>query len=514
MCKVSVIIPCYNQGHWLKEAIDSALMQDIPQEDLEVIVLDDGSTNPVTQRILKKIDHSRVQVYRQKNQGLAAARNTAIEKAKGRYILPLDSDDRIHHSYIKKAMSVLENQPDVGIVYCLAEWFGEKQGLWEVPEYAFPEILIQPQIFASALYRKADWEAVGGYKTDMIYGWEDYEFWLSLIERGLQVHRIEEVLFSYRQTEGSMAGLDRAKMLYSFKKLYEHHPKLYQDHISVLFDAVIETNPYRHFHDSRDTFQLYIPSKEGYLAENALEQHYPTGVWSRVHFIVRHDLSNTNLPIRIDPGSKLGVYDIASIKVKEVTTGNSILVAQKNEEFEKTALAGDAIRLAHARFLRVLNIGNDPYFYLPELPEKSLKGSPVELEFWVYRHPGLSVLKDSFSIHHLQADQLATVQDLKAQISRLSTVESEQALTIRELNGDIKLQKSEIHNLQGTAKSIQAELITLQTQHHQLAERNQKLEEDLAKQMGEKAALESELKALREKNDSTSSPKLKKRKFF
>jgi hypothetical protein len=93
MPEVSVIIPCYNQGQYLHEAIDSVLAQTFT--DLEIIVVDDGSTDPATREILDTLNRTNTWLLRRKNGGLAAARNSGISTASGRYILPLDCDDRI-----------------------------------------------------------------------------------------------------------------------------------------------------------------------------------------------------------------------------------------------------------------------------------------------------------------------------------------------------------------------------------------------------------------------------------
>ena len=79
-------------------------------------------------------------------------------------------------------VQILDDNENMGIVYCEAELFGITSGKWDLPKYKFPNILFNNVIFCSAFFRKQDWEFVGGYKVIMKYGWEDYEFWLSLIE--------------------------------------------------------------------------------------------------------------------------------------------------------------------------------------------------------------------------------------------------------------------------------------------------------------------------------------------
>jgi len=176
---VTVVVPCYNQGVYLAESIGSVLAQTI--EDVEILIVNDGSTDPETIDILNTCDYPRTRVIHTTNQGLPAARNNGIREAKGRYILPLDADDRIAPSYLEKAVRILDENPGIGIVYGHAVFFGAVEKPWSLPEFSLQEMMIDKILYCSCVFRKADWEAVGGYRTDMVYGWEDYDFWFSLI---------------------------------------------------------------------------------------------------------------------------------------------------------------------------------------------------------------------------------------------------------------------------------------------------------------------------------------------
>lgn len=239
MATVSVIIPCYNQGAFIDEALDSVLAQTF--DDLEIVVVNDGSTDPLTIAKLQGLSRPRTRVLHTPNRGLPAARNAGIAAASGRYILPLDADDRIAPAYIEKAVAVLDAGPDVGVVYCRAELFGDRRGEWGLPEYQFPDVLFSPRIFAAALFRRADWEDAGGYSDLFRGGWEDYDFWLSLIGRGRRVVRLPEALFYYRQLAGSMArGMDDAYRVKAFRLLFERHRKLYESHIGEALHRAFE----------------------------------------------------------------------------------------------------------------------------------------------------------------------------------------------------------------------------------------------------------------------------------
>ena len=92
MMKVSVIIPCYNQGQYIEEAVKSVLAQ--TYQNFEIIIVNDGSTDEFTNKLLSDYDKQKTKVLHTDNQGLASARNNGIKVAKGKYILPLDADER------------------------------------------------------------------------------------------------------------------------------------------------------------------------------------------------------------------------------------------------------------------------------------------------------------------------------------------------------------------------------------------------------------------------------------
>jgi glycosyltransferase involved in cell wall biosynthesis len=239
MPKVSVIIPCFNQAHFIDDAIQSVFAQ--TYHDFEIVIVNDGSTNPETYQILKPYNGPRVRIVHTSNQGLASARNTGISHATGTYILPVDADDKISPSYMEKAVSILDSKPQVGIVYCQAEFFGEREGRWELPEYSFPDILVGNVIFCSGFYRKSEWEQVKGYNPNMKYGWADFDFWLSLIELGKEVYCIPEPLFMYRQRAGSMnKSVTNEQLVYLYTQLFRNHAALYSEHISVVFRRIVD----------------------------------------------------------------------------------------------------------------------------------------------------------------------------------------------------------------------------------------------------------------------------------
>jgi len=235
--KVSVVIPCFNHGEYLNEAVDSVLAQTF--EDFEIIIVNDGSTDEQTNKVLAEYNRPKTRVIHTANHGLATARNTAIGEARGDYILPLDADDKIGPRYMERAVEVLDRDKQVGIVYCEAETFGEISVKCELPPFSFPEFLLTSMFFCSAFFRMEDYRKTKGYNPNMIYGGEDYDFWLSIFELGRTVHRLPETMFYYRQRSDSMVHrMTREQRIAAMVQRFENHRELYLANMDYVFSCI------------------------------------------------------------------------------------------------------------------------------------------------------------------------------------------------------------------------------------------------------------------------------------
>lgn len=237
LSKVSVIIPCFNAGATLVEAVESALAQ--THANLEVIVVDDGSTDAETRKILDHASWPRTRVIRQENGGPAAARNAAIEVSSGEFILPLDADDTIEPSYVEKAVAAMLANPNVGIVYCKARKFGAQTGPWHLPPYTLRELVIDNVIFVTSLFRRSDWQRVGGFNQSLRSGVEDYEFWVKIVGSGRDVVQLDDYLFNYRIQHSSRTSgftADRAAVVATYASIFRENIDFYAKHAEYLFE--------------------------------------------------------------------------------------------------------------------------------------------------------------------------------------------------------------------------------------------------------------------------------------
>jgi glycosyltransferase involved in cell wall biosynthesis len=203
--RVSIVIPCFNHGRFLREAIAS--VEQCDRDSYELIIVNDGSTDAETGKVIGDLQAAGYHVINQDNQGLAAARNAGIRVAKGAYILPLDADNRIKPDYIYKATHILDSNPEVAVAYGKPEYFGDpvELPLKPVTEFDVIQLLDGNFIDACAVFRKSAWEKCGGYDMSMpAPGLEDWDLWLSMSARGYRFYFINEVLFDYRVRHESM----------------------------------------------------------------------------------------------------------------------------------------------------------------------------------------------------------------------------------------------------------------------------------------------------------------------
>jgi glycosyltransferase involved in cell wall biosynthesis len=240
--RISVLVPCFNQGDFLLEALESVRAQ--TYRDFEIIVVDDGSTEPHTIEILSRLSGDDITVLRTENRGLPAARNVAAQRATGAFFCALDADDRLAPEWFERATAVLDARPDVAFVSHWLETFGDEHWTWRPERCDLEALLARNTVNGAALVRREAFESARGYDESMRTGCEDWDLWLRLVERGYQGAIVPEVLFHYRRREGSMSRvmLDEAAYRAPLQRLVEKHADGYRAHlVDVLAAKQVET---------------------------------------------------------------------------------------------------------------------------------------------------------------------------------------------------------------------------------------------------------------------------------
>lgn len=226
--RVSVIVPAYGVAHLLSEALDSLLAQTMA--DWECIVIDDGAPDDVAGAVAPYLSDPRFRFLATANQGVSAARNTAIAASRAPLIALLDGDDRFRPGYLAATVTVLETDPAARLVTCNALIFGavprerlcfnERQGKSDGVHGSLADVLDRSfGVYIGTTFRRADFDAVNGFDTSMAQS-EDFDLWVRLVQLGGNAHYVDAVLGEYRVRPNS-ASAHAGRMLMGNIRVYE-----------------------------------------------------------------------------------------------------------------------------------------------------------------------------------------------------------------------------------------------------------------------------------------------------
>ncbi|MDA0171291.1 glycosyltransferase family 2 protein [Solirubrobacter taibaiensis] len=195
---MAVIVPCFNAGRLILETIES--LQE--PEPLELIVVDDRSDDAETQQALAELEARGVRVIRgMENRGAAAARTTGLNETTAPFVFPLDADDLAIPGRISRAADLLEANPDAAAVIGDYEEFGNATIVRAVPDALDPyRIAFTNEYAITSLFRRSAVEQAGGWRDPLPEhrGYEDWNLWMDLAERGARVVHLHDVLYRRR----------------------------------------------------------------------------------------------------------------------------------------------------------------------------------------------------------------------------------------------------------------------------------------------------------------------------
>ncbi|MDG0811813.1 glycosyltransferase family protein [Cohnella rhizosphaerae] len=165
----------------------------------------------------------------------------------------------------------MKKDKGVGFVYCHVEFIGAANGVWKTPEFDPNLLLVSNLCVATSLFRHEAFDQVGGYRTDMIYGFEDWDFWIYLVEHGWRGKCIPEPLFYYRKHEASMLSNSQQNRPYLINKMIEHHKETY---IRSLNYVLVEKD--------KLFFQEHMSN---YFNQSQLQQVMHSKAWKAIVFL-------------------------------------------------------------------------------------------------------------------------------------------------------------------------------------------------------------------------------------
>lgn len=225
---LSVVIPCYNQGDFLLELIDC--FPDYHQQSVyEIIIVDDGSSDQRTLIVFAELEDKGYHIIHQTNKGLCVTRNVGISASKGKYILPVDADDKVSVEFLHEAINIFDNHPEYAVVYANGEYFGSKSGPWNVGEFNLQRLMLWNYLHSGSAFRKSAWENVNGYDPK-VNGLEDWDFWLSIAFNGGRFYYLDKKLFDYRVLPNSAI---RSVTSERFRKLLDYLEEKHKSFLGV-----------------------------------------------------------------------------------------------------------------------------------------------------------------------------------------------------------------------------------------------------------------------------------------
>lgn len=239
---VTVIIPCYNDGQYIIQALQSIYNQTrLPEK---IIIVDDGS-DAATKKVLATIEHPLAQIITQENKGVSAARNHAISLMQTAYIVNLDADDYLEPTFIEKAVQLLKNNDNLVGVSSYCRVFCNNKTIEFVKPLGgnLKDFIVINNSRACSLFRKSDWQTVGGFDEKMRGGYEDWEFWIAILKLGGKIQIIPEVLSHYRIKNTSRD--QTALVNYDFelrKYILEKHKEVYDSYSDFYIVQLLRQN--------------------------------------------------------------------------------------------------------------------------------------------------------------------------------------------------------------------------------------------------------------------------------
>ncbi|MCA9300192.1 MAG: glycosyltransferase family 2 protein [Phycisphaerales bacterium] len=229
----TVVIPCFNHGRFIGDAVRSALAQE--DTDVRVVIVDDGSDDGETPGACDALASERVTVIHQENTGLPGARNRGAAGATGEFLVFLDADDTIEPTFVRTLRAAIDAD-DISHAYC-QERLSElgQDFVWRVPDWDPLLELITNLHPVTTLLRRDRFEAVGGFDETMTEGYEDWEFWIRLLERGWRGVRVCEPLFVWRRHSNETMIFDAVrKHERLYRQIMDRHPALFRGHADAM----------------------------------------------------------------------------------------------------------------------------------------------------------------------------------------------------------------------------------------------------------------------------------------
>jgi glycosyltransferase involved in cell wall biosynthesis len=267
MAKVSIVIPFYNLGAYLPDTISSIERQTF--SDWDLIIVNDGSTEEASVQVLNEY-RSKYTVYDKINGGLPETRNFGISRTNSEYIVCIDADDTIEPTYVEEMYNSMHKDCEIGISTSWVRLFENENAVWKTSDFDPLMLLRSNCLHVSSMFRRKCWEEVSGYNESMV-GYQDWDFWLSIVERGYHWKTIQKPLFNYRVRSNSMVKSSNKRRSELLGQIIEKHESLYKKYMKEIIIA-----------QDGDIQELIAKEKEFIESKKQISQSQTISLWSKL----------------------------------------------------------------------------------------------------------------------------------------------------------------------------------------------------------------------------------------
>jgi|GEM_PF-1149221 len=443
---ISIIIPNHNYAQYLEQCLQSVLDSDFDHNRMELIIVDDASTDDSVTIIEEMITNSPVEIRflrSEVNIGMARSRNRGIVNARGEFVYLLDSDDYLHKGCLRRHFDFLSQNPDFIACYALQQEFltdtSEFPNLRSDKPFDYLQLLKGPYIGQGALFRTRELIDAGMLNTNLPpYGWVDYELWLRLGKMGQKVHFLEgEPLYYIRLHEKNLTkGIDFNKMKLLVDFLRIEHP--------LEFDIV------KGIGGKIEYIPFVIKEAQLFLSEIE-EDSLKIPVNSKHHrFVFNVNPARKLKQLRFDP---INDYALIKINSTELLFEGEIIKTKLN--FTSNALMNDGnIHFFHT---------TDPQLFIEFDAPLSIDEVVIDVD---YLNTGTEIIAGLESLNIMKSEKMAhlaqTNQTLNAQLSKKN---EELRKKTKEMNQKIQSSRHEIDYLQYQNNSLSNELGTIKSSY-------------------------------------------------
>jgi glycosyltransferase involved in cell wall biosynthesis len=229
--RIAVIVPCFNDADLVRQAVGSVE----ESEPVEIVVVDDHSTDEATLAVLAELERNGLRVLRRDhNAGVAAARQAGLGASGGEFVFPLDADDLAVPGALAAMAAALESAPDAAVCFADYAEFGDAELVRAVPERLDPYRLAYTNEYPiSSLFRRGALEAVGGFTPNGYGGrsYEDWNLWMTLAESGARGVHLGPGRIGYRRRLHGERKLHTGKRRHRelYRELRAEHPRLFRE---------------------------------------------------------------------------------------------------------------------------------------------------------------------------------------------------------------------------------------------------------------------------------------------